>query len=59
MPIAIFHGDQDEIIYYDSSIKLKAHLKASDTFITLAGQGHNGMTANPDYLTEIEKILAK
>ena len=57
MPIVIFHGDEDEVIYYKSSIKLKKLIKANDTLITLPGQGHNGMSNNPDYITEIKKIL--
>jgi uncharacterized protein len=59
VPIVIFHGEQDEVILYDSSVRLKDHLKESDAFITLDGQGHNGMTANRDYLTEIENILSR
>jgi uncharacterized protein len=59
MPIVIFHGDQDEVILYDSSIRLKDHLKASDAFIRLDGQGHNGITGHPDYLTEIKNILTR
>lgn len=57
MPIVIFHGDQDEVIYYGSSLKLKDRLKKEDTFITLFGQGHNGITENPDYRREIGRIL--
>ena len=57
MPIVIFHGDRDEVIYYGSSLKLKEQFKRQDTLITLIGQGHNGMTNNPDYETEIQKIL--
>lgn len=57
MPVIIFHGDQDEVIYYNSSIKLKALLKNSDTLITLKGQGHNGITDNPDYVDAMKYIL--
>ena len=57
MPIIIFHGDEDEVIYYNSSVKLKKLMKETDTLITLNGQGHNGMTENPEYKVEIEKIL--
>jgi hypothetical protein len=59
MPIVIFHGDQDEVIYYGSSLKLKDLLKPSDTLITLIGQGHNGITDNPHYKTEISRILSQ
>jgi pimeloyl-ACP methyl ester carboxylesterase len=57
MPVVVFHGNEDEVIYYESSLKLKELFKASDTLITLNGQGHNGMTENPQYKIEIQKIL--
>ena len=59
MPIVIFHGNQDEVIYYGSSLKLKELFKEKDTLITLNGQGHNGITDNRDYLIEIQKILTR
>ncbi len=59
MPVIIFHGNKDEVIYYESSLKLKELFKKKDTLITLSGQGHNGMSENPEYLIEIEKILRK
>ncbi len=57
MPVVIFHGDKDEVIDYDSSKKLEKELKKEDKLITLSGQGHNGMTDNSDYISEIEKQL--
>lgn len=59
MPIIIFHGNQDEVIYYGSSLKLKNEFKEGDTLITLIGQGHNGMTDNPEYKIELGKLLAR
>ncbi len=59
MPVIIFHGDQDEVIYYGSSLKLQKLFKPGDKLITLEGQYHNGMTDNKDYLNEIKKILGK
>jgi alpha-beta hydrolase superfamily lysophospholipase len=59
MPIVIFHGDQDEVIYYGSSLKLKKIFKETDTLITLKGQTHNGLTDNPEYRDEIKKLLSK
>lgn len=56
-PIVIFHGDQDEVIYCGSSLNLQKEFKTTDTLITLRGQGHNGMTDNPDYKNQIERIL--
>ena len=57
MPIVIFHGDKDEIIYYGSSLKLKELLKENDKLITLHGQYHNGMSVNIQYLQELKNIL--
>jgi pimeloyl-ACP methyl ester carboxylesterase len=57
MPVVIFHGKQDEIIYYGSSLKLKGQLKSTDILVTLNGQGHNGITDNPEYISALAKIL--
>ena len=57
MPIVIFHGNNDEVIYYGSSLKLKDQLSSKDTLITLQGQRHNGMTYNKDYIKALEKII--
>jgi hypothetical protein len=57
MPVVIFHGNRDEVIYYNSSIKLKKLIKETDTLITLHGEGHNGMSNNRQYITELQKIL--
>lgn len=59
MPVVLIHGDKDEVIPYNQSLKLKPLLKTNDVFITLRGQAHNGMTENPDYIKEIQKILAE
>ena len=58
MPVVIFHGDQDEVTYYKSSLKLEALMKQEDTLITLRGQGHNGITDNSVYKSGIQKILS-
>jgi len=58
VPITIFHGDQDRVIYYESSLKLKQHLKPGDTLVTLIGQGHNGMSYNRQYRSALERRLA-
>jgi uncharacterized protein len=57
MPVIIFHGNQDNVIYYGSSFKLKEEFKKGDTLITLNGQGHNGITDNPDYIRAMRTIL--
>ncbi len=57
IPVVIFHGDLDEVIYYGSSLKLQKLFKPGDRLITLERQYHNGMTDNEDYMTEMKKIL--
>ncbi|MCO6497055.1 MAG: alpha/beta fold hydrolase [Chitinophagaceae bacterium] len=57
VPIIIFHGDRDEVIYYKSSEKLISELKPTDKLITLKGQGHNGITDNPYYLAALTDLL--
>ncbi len=57
MPVIIFHGDRDEVIYHGSSEKLAKECKTVDQFITLKGQGHNGMTDNPEYKSALARLL--
>ena len=57
MPVVIFHGNQDEIVYYGSSLKLKEEFKPQDKLITLEGVGHNDIINNRIYRMDIEKIL--
>ena len=58
MPVTIFHGNDDKVIYYESSLKLKELFKPTDKLIILDGQGHNGMTDNLEYKAELKKLLA-
>jgi pimeloyl-ACP methyl ester carboxylesterase len=57
MPIVIFHGDADKIIYYKSSIKLKELIKPNDRLFILDGQGHDRMSDNPVYQVELKNLL--
>jgi len=56
-PIIIFHGDKDEIINYEASLKLKNNFKKGDRLIILKNQYHNGITDNLDYQNSIKTIL--
>jgi len=56
MPITIFHGNADSVIYYGSSIKLKNE-NVKIELITLKNQGHNGITNNVDYQKQIQRVL--
>jgi uncharacterized protein len=57
MPILMFHGDKDPVIYYQSSEKLKKLVKPGDNLFILAGMGHGVMIRNETYLRELKKAL--
>lgn len=57
MPITLFHGNADEVIYYESSLKLKALLKSTDTLIILENQGHKGIHDNVKFRETIKLRL--
>jgi pimeloyl-ACP methyl ester carboxylesterase len=57
-PVVIFHGDRDEVVRYNSSVKLKNDFP-NVTLITLHDQGHNRMTDNAEYKLEITRVLSK
>ena len=59
MPVLIFHGTEDEVIYYESSKKLQTLFKKEDRLISLEGETHNGITANTEYRAYIKKLLDK
>ncbi len=59
MPVAVLHGDEDEIIYYGSSLKLQQEFKPGDTLITLKGSGHNDFLNTEQYRRAIEKLSGK
>ncbi|MES2620848.1 MAG: alpha/beta fold hydrolase [Bacteroidota bacterium] len=56
-PVAIFHGDSDQVIYYGSALKLKDHFKPGDTLFTLQAQGHGHMNENEVYQKELTVLL--
>ncbi len=59
MPVVVLHGDEDEVVYYGSSLKIQQHFKPADTLITLEGLGHNNFLETERYRKEIEKILER
>lgn len=56
-PVIIFHGDKDEVIHYNASLKLKNNFKKGDSLIILKDQYHNGITDNLDYQNSMRIIL--
>ncbi|MGZ3863104.1 MAG: alpha/beta hydrolase [Bacteroidia bacterium] len=57
-PVLVFHGTNDKIIYYGSSLKLKEHFKPGDKLITLEGEGHSRLGNNLQVISEMKKALA-
>lgn len=57
VPVVVVHGDQDEVIYYGSSLKLQEKFKPGDILITLHGYGHNDFLTSQNYRNKIRNIL--
>ncbi|PKQ63976.1 alpha/beta hydrolase [Labilibaculum filiforme] len=57
MPIVLFHGTEDKVIPYESSLMLQKVIKSSDQLITLKGEGHNSINSNSEFITELARIL--
>ena len=57
MPILMFHGDKDPVIYYQSSLKLQKLTKPGDKLFILKGMGHGEMNRNLEYNEEMTRIL--
>jgi uncharacterized protein len=59
MPIVIFHGTNDAVIYHQSSNKLKQLKSQNVQLIKLENESHGGITTNAIYLTMLDSILNK
>ncbi len=57
MPVIIFHGTNDEVIPYKSSQMLHKICKPEDQFITLKEVGHADINSNPQFKSELARIL--
>jgi esterase/lipase len=55
--IYLFHGKNDELIYYQSSEKLYKLCKPNDKIYLMDNQGHDGIDENSEYTKVIEKLL--
>lgn len=56
-PIYIFHGNKDQIISCDNSIRLQKLLKPTDKVFILEGQDHLMMNDNSIFLEKLEQLL--
>jgi hypothetical protein len=64
VPTTIFHGTEDRVIPYQSSLLIKEYLESnlknkviSVDFITLLNQGHTNIHRNPIFLKKLREIL--
>ena len=57
VPVVIFHGTKDKVIYYGSSLKLKKYFKPQDKLITIDGFGHSPFSDNSIYKLSMKEIL--
>lgn len=60
IPTYIFHGTSDRVIPYESSLRIKEHLKdkvSAINFVTLHSQGHSGIHKNRVFLNILKEIL--
>jgi pimeloyl-ACP methyl ester carboxylesterase len=56
-PIYIFHGNKDQVISYDNSIRLQKLLKPIDKVFILDGQNHLNINDNLDFQEVLKVIL--
>lgn len=56
-PIVLFHGDQDAVVPYNSSVRLQALLKPTDQFVTISGGSHVDLLEQPQYEEVIAQLL--
>lgn len=57
VPITIFHGNADRVLFYEDHSKLKNLLKPTDNYFTLEGQGHAYMNENKVYAGKLKDLL--
>lgn len=56
-PVYIFHGTADEVVPYESGLRLKPLLKDSTHFITIEGGKHKNLNTFPLYYQKLNEIL--
>lgn len=56
-PIYLFHGDKDQLISLENSLRLKKVLKPKDSLFILEGQNHLGINDNLEYQKKLISIL--
>jgi pimeloyl-ACP methyl ester carboxylesterase len=57
-PITIFHGLNDGVLPFESSLKLKQEMSAKIDLIPLPNQGHGGVMKHPVFQQKLSQLLA-
>lgn len=57
--VYIFHALEDELIPYDSSLRLAKLIKSNVKLISIHDSGHHNITQSPSYHLHLKKILLK
>jgi uncharacterized protein len=57
-PVFIFHGKKDEVVYYESSIKLQELFKKQDRLFTIEQGHHNDLNEFSMYHLALKEILS-
>ena len=57
IPIAIFHGDKDDVVDYSNAIRMKQHLKPNDKVTILHGEGHKDFASCEQYIYELSELI--
>lgn len=56
-PVVLFHGRQDAVIPYESSVKLRQLLGNNGQLVILEGVGHSSMTENAAYRQKLAELM--
>ncbi len=57
VPVTIFHGTSDGVVFFSNSSKLKRVLKPGDEFITIKNGGHNNLNDFPLFHEKLDSVL--
>lgn len=58
-PVVLIHGKKDEIIPYESSVKLKGQGGSAISLIALQGVKHNDISGSPQFRKALNEVLEK
>ncbi|HEX2627493.1 MAG TPA: alpha/beta hydrolase, partial [Chitinophagaceae bacterium] len=57
VPVTIFHGTSDNVIFYRNAKRLKPILKPTDEFVTIDGGHHNDLFEFEDVTRKLDSLL--